>query len=254
MTIVNIIPARLASKRFPNKPLAKIAGIPMIGHCYHRGNLVKSVQSTYVATCDDKISNYISSIGGKAIMTSKTHTRACTRTAEAVDIIEKQLDKKIDIVVMIQGDEPLVSPEAIENMVSCFREPEVEIVNLMVKTFDKEFVNDKNNVKVVFDQNYKALYFSREAIPSNYNITNQVAKYVQTGIIAFKRNALLKFDETDETPLEISESVDMNRIIETGGSIKMVETEELTFGVDTPNELDVASKLILKDKFFKFYS
>jgi 3-deoxy-manno-octulosonate cytidylyltransferase (CMP-KDO synthetase) len=237
MKAIGIIPARLAANRFPGKPLAHILGMPMVGHCYHRTRLASGLDAAYVATCDQEIADYVEGIGGQAVMTSITHTRASTRTAEALEIIEKKTGEVVDIVVMVQGDEPLITPETIAETLHYFSDPMVEIVNIMspLSTFDA-FIN-KNNVKVVVDQNSNALYFSREPIPSPWRGWEHVTRFMQTGIIAFRRDALLRFNAMQETPLEQFESVDMNRVLETGGRIRMVAIDALTIGVDTPEEL-----------------
>ena len=108
MKAIGIIPARMGSSRFPNKPMATLLGMPMIGHCYHRTNMAPGVEKTYVATCDQVIEDYVQSIGGYAVMTATTHNRATTRTAEALEIVEQQTGQRFDIVVMVQGDEPLI--------------------------------------------------------------------------------------------------------------------------------------------------
>ena len=166
MNIISVIPARLAASRFPNKPLAQIENIPMVGHCFYRSRLINGVNKTYVATCDAEIFNYIKSISDAAIFTSPDHRRAATRTAEAVNIIEDLTEEKVDIVLMIQGDEPLLCPRDVEGMLTQFNNPEVEIVNLMVATDNLEFIRDRNNVKVVFNNKMDAMYFSRGTLPS----------------------------------------------------------------------------------------
>ena len=140
---------RLAATRFPGKPLARIHGMPMVGHCYHRTRLADGLGGVYVATCDEQIADYVRSIGGSVVMTATTHARATTRTAEAVEHIESQTGDAIDIVVMVQGDEPLILPQTISESVEPFSDPSVEIVNVMsrLRTYE-EFV-DRNNVKVV---------------------------------------------------------------------------------------------------------
>ena len=120
MKVIGIIPTRMNSSRFPGKPMEKILGLPMIGHCYLRSKLSKQLDELYVATCDKEIQEYVSSLGGKVIMTSNTHTRASTRTAEALERIEKSNNFKIEIVVMIQGDEPLIIPETISQAIKAF--------------------------------------------------------------------------------------------------------------------------------------
>ena len=253
MNIISIIPARLAASRFPNKPLAKIGNIPMVGHCFYRSRLINGVKKTYVATCDVEIFNYIKSISDAAIFTSPDHRRAATRTAEAVNIIEDLTEEKVDIVLMIQGDEPLVCPRDVEGMLKQFNDPEVDIVNLMAATDNLEFIRDTNNVKVVFNDKLDAMYFSREILPSIYGGASVSNRYIQTGIIAFRRDTLFKFDGSEESPLEVAESVDLNRVLENGGKIRMVKASRFSFGVDTPEELELANKLMSKDQYVALY-
>ena len=180
-------------------------------------------------------------------MTSATHNRATTRTAEAVEKIENITGEQVDIVVMVQGDEPLIPPETIAKTIDHFGDPEVDIVNIMSRLRNLEQFVDKNNVKVVVNCRMDALYFSREPIPSPWRGVNDVPMYMQTGIIAFRREALLRFNQMSETLLEQIESVDMNRVLETGGRIRMVLTDGVTIGVDTPQELKDAETLMRLD-------
>jgi 3-deoxy-manno-octulosonate cytidylyltransferase (CMP-KDO synthetase) len=184
MNVIGVIPARMGSSRLPGKPLEKIHGMPMVGHCYHRTAMALGIQKTYVATCDKEIYDYIHSIGGNVIMTKNTHTRATTRTAEALEKIEKQTGEKVDVVVMVQGDEPLIQPETIGETVPYFDEKGIDIVNIMSRLETKESFEDENNVKVVVDCNHNALYFSREPIPSPWKGWEDLPRYMQTGIIA----------------------------------------------------------------------
>lgn len=247
MKAIGIIPARLAASRFPGKPLAPLLGMPMVGHCYHRTRLAPGISRAYVATCDQEIADYVRSIGGEAIMTSTSHTRATTRTAEAVEHIEATTGEAVDVVVMVQGDEPLILPDTIGETLRHFSDPATEIVNIMSRLRTLEAFNDKNNVKVVVDRDCNALYFSREPIPSPWKGWEQLPRYMQTGIIAFRRDVLSRFNAMSETPLEQFESVDMNRVLETGGKIRMVLTESATIGVDTPEELADAENLLRLD-------
>jgi len=247
MKAIGIIPARLAATRFPNKPMARICGMPMVGHCYHRARLSTGIEAAYVATCDQEISDYVESIGGVAIATANTHTRATTRTAEAVEHIEASAGEQIDIVVMVQGDEPLTRPETISETLKHFTDPAVNIVNIMGRLGSREQFLDKNNVKVVVDQNQDAIYFSREPIPSPWKGVEGVLMYVQTGVIAFRRDALIHFNALPETMLEQAESVDMNRVLEHGGKIRMVLSEAQALSVDTPEELDLAERVMAED-------
>jgi 3-deoxy-manno-octulosonate cytidylyltransferase (CMP-KDO synthetase) len=247
MNVIGIIPARMGSTRFPGKPLEKIHGMPMIGHCYHRTAIALGPDATYVATCDSEIAEYIKSIGGNVIMTSDTHTRATTRTAEAMEKIEKQIGRNIDVVVMMQGDEPLIQPKTVVEAISYFETAAINIVNIMSHIKTQEAFKDKNNVKVVVDCNNDALYFSREPIPSNWNGWEGNPRYMQTGVIAFRRKTLLQFNSMKETMLEQVESVDMNRILEMGGKIRMVLTGMVTIGVDVPDELKAAEQELSND-------
>ncbi len=253
MKAIGIIPARMAASRFPGKPLAQILGMPMIGHCYHRTRLAMGLDATYVATCDQVIFDYVQEIGGRAIMTSNLHNRASTRTAEALEIIEKDSGEKVDVVVMVQGDEPLIAPEVIYDTLTHFADPAVHIVNIMSRLRTLEDFIDKNNVKVVVNQNNDALYFSREPIPSPWKGWEQLPRYMQTGIIAFRRDALINFNNQRETPLEQFESVDMNRVLETGGLIRMVAIDAFTIGVDTSEELLEAEKHLRNDPVSQRY-
>jgi len=253
MKVVGIIPARLGATRFPGKPMATLHGMPMVGHCYHRTRLASGINATYVATCDDEIADYINGIGGSVIMTSTSHTRATTRTAEALEIIESERNEKIDIVVMVQGDEPLIQPDTIAETLRHFDDPKVEIVNIMSRLHSYEYFADKNNVKVVVNNKNDALYFSRETIPSPWQDKESIPMFMQTGIIAFRRDVLMHFNSMEETLLEKIESVDMNRVLETGGSIRMVPTDTMTIGVDTPEELEYAEALLKDDKTMSEY-
>lgn len=247
MKVIGIIPARMGATRFPGKPLATMLGMPMVGHCYHRTRLAPGLDAAYVATCDEPIAEYVRSIGGKAVMTASSHNRATTRTAEALEIIERETGERVDVVVMVQGDEPLISPETIGETLKHFADPSVEIVNVISKLRTLEAFIDKNNVKVVVDRNSNALYFSREPIPSPWKGWEHLPRYMQTGIIAFRRDVLLRFNAMQETPLEQYESVDMNRVLETGGHIRTVLTEAFTIGVDTAEELAEAEKHLRND-------
>jgi 3-deoxy-manno-octulosonate cytidylyltransferase (CMP-KDO synthetase) len=247
MRVIGVIPARMNSSRLPDKPLADIDGMPMIGHCYWRTVLALGDESTYVATCDKEIQDYIAQIGGKAIMTQSSHTRATTRAAEALEWIENKSGEVIDIILMIQGDEPLVQPEVINSMVDAFNDDSVDIVNIMSRIESKSVFEDENNVKVVVDYNKDALYFSREPIPSAWKGFDNIPCFMQTGIIGFRRDALIKFNSMKETSLEQIESVDMNRVLEMGGSIRMILMQGKTIGVDVLEDLEQAELLIRDD-------
>lgn len=254
MNIVAIIPARMGSTRFPGKPMAKIYGIPMIGHVFYRTKMAKNISDVYVATCDQEIKTYIESIGGKAIMTADTHERCSDRVAEALLKIEAQGNKKVDIVAMIQGDEPMLVPGQIDEALQpLIEDKEILVSNLMAPLKTKEEQADPNEVKVVVDRNDFALYFSREPIPSwkkggkNFRMLKQVC------IIPFQRDFLLKFNELEPTELEIVESVDMLRVLEHGFKVKMIYTKFDTYSVDTQDDLEKVEALIQTDELVKKY-
>jgi 3-deoxy-manno-octulosonate cytidylyltransferase (CMP-KDO synthetase) len=246
--IIAIIPARMGSTRFPGKPLAEIYGIPMVGHVYFRTKMCSLLSETYVATCDQEIYDYIGSIGGKALMTADTHERCSDRTAEAMLKVESETGRRVDIVVMVQGDEPMVTPEMIERAVTpMLADPATKVVNLMARMKTPEEFEDPNEVKVVVDLRGRALYFSREPIPSRRKGVNDVPMLKQVCIIPFQRDYLLEFNNLPETPLEKIESVDMMRVVEHGEYVYMVMTDTETFSVDTPDELERVSALMRND-------
>jgi 3-deoxy-manno-octulosonate cytidylyltransferase (CMP-KDO synthetase) len=255
MNIIGIIPARMASSRFPGKPLAKIQGIPMVGHVYFRSKMCKTLNEVYVATCDKEIAEYVESIGGKAVMTANTHERASDRTAEAMLKIENDTGQRIDIVIMIQGDEPMLHPEMIDEAIKPMLEDEtIQVVNLMAPLKSRQEQEDLNEVKLVVDLNNHALYFSREPIPSWKKGAKEVTMYKQVCIIPFRRDFLIKFNELPQTPLEIVESVDMLRVLEHGYKVKMVLTGFETYSVDTLQDLKRVENLMWKDKLRIAYS
>jgi 3-deoxy-manno-octulosonate cytidylyltransferase (CMP-KDO synthetase) len=234
--------------------MALIHGIPMIGHCLQRAQMCSDLIETYVATCNKEIAEYVESIGGKAIMTSSSHERATDRTAEAMLIIEDQLGYKIDIVVMIQGDEPMTTPRMISQALSPFsKDNSINVVNLMSDIeFDVEF-QDPNEVKVVINKNNDAIYFSREPIPSKQKGETDGPMRKQVCVIPFRRNFLLKFNEMDETILEKIESVDMLRAIENGYKVRMIYSEDASFSVDTKEDLDNVIIKMKDDPLMKSY-
>tara|TARA_B110000908_G_C10179576_1_gene414963 strand:- start:319 stop:1089 length:771 start_codon:yes stop_codon:yes gene_type:complete len=254
MNIIAVIPARMGSSRFPGKPMAEILGMPMIGHCYKRAELSKSINHVYVATCDEEIYNYIKSIDGNVVMTSSSHERACDRAAEAMLKIEKIHNLKTDILLMMQGDEPMVTPKIIEaSLKPLINNSEVKISNLFRKIDSIDEFEDPNEVKVIIDKKGYAIYFSREPIPSRKKGVLNVPMYKQICTIPFRRDYLLEFNNMKQTDLEIIESIDMNRIIENGGKIKMEYSHDESISVDTKNDLDRVIKEMKNDLLIKSY-
>jgi 3-deoxy-manno-octulosonate cytidylyltransferase (CMP-KDO synthetase) len=255
MYIIGIIPARMGSSRFPGKPMANILGIPMIGHVYFRSKMSHLLQEVYVATCDQEIFDYVTQIGGKAIMTADSHERASDRTAEALLHIEQTTGKQVDIIVMIQGDEPMLHPEMIDEAVKPLIDDESILVsNLMAPLKTPEEHDDINEVKVVVDLESFALYFSREPIPSRRRAGDDIPKNKQVCIIPFQRDFLIKFGELEPTPLEIIESVDMMRVLEHGYKVKVIPTQFEVYSVDTEADRQKVEALMVNDELFSIYN
>ena len=254
MNIISIIPARMGSSRFPGKPMADILGMPMIGHVYKRVKMSKLLSEVYVATCDRIIFDYVESIGGKAIMTSDCHERCSDRCAEAMLKIEKDENINVDIMVMVQGDEPLTFPQMIDEAVEpMIKDKTIIITNLVADLHTVKEFEDPNEVKVVMDKNNNALYFSREPIPSRKKGVLEVPMKKQVCVIPFTRDFLLEYNEMEPTALEIIESVDMMRILENGMKVKMIDTIYETKAVDIQEDLDRVVEMMKEDSLFESY-
>lgn len=252
--IVAIIPARMGSTRFPGKPLAPLLGMPMIGHVFKRTSMASCLADCWVATCDAEIKDYIESIGGKAVMTADTHERCSDRCAEAMLKIEESTGEKIDIVVMVQGDEPLVTPGMIDASVSALQsDNDVGVACLMGQIHDVENFNDPNEIKVVVDINKRALYMSREPIPTTARGATEGPWLKQICIIPFTREYLLKFNDTPPGRLEIAESIDLNRCLENGHPVQMALTQDGAISVDTPEDLNEAETALRGDALASSY-
>lgn len=254
MRNIGIIPARMASTRFPGKPMAEIQGVPMIGHVYFRSKMSKLLDEVYIATCDNEVMEYAKSIGAPAVMTKDTHERASDRTAEAMLNIEAATGQKTGVVVMIQGDEPMLHPDMINMAVEpLLNDSSIMVVNLMSPLKSVEEHNDPNEVKVVVDKQGYALYFSREPIPSWKKGAKEVPMLKQVCVIPFRRDFLTKFNELEPTPLEIVESVDMLRVMEHGYRVRMVMSDFETFSVDTTEDLNRVARVMAKDALLAKY-
>lgn len=243
--ILTLIPARLGSSRFPGKPLKKINGKSMIQIITEKA--LKSKLSTYVAvaTCDKEIADHIYQIQGNVVMTSSKHERASDRCAEAMLKLEKKLNIQFDIVVMIQGDEPMITSKMIDDSIKPFyKDKNINVVNLFGKIKDKKELYDTSCIKVVMDKNNNAIYFSREPIPSASKYSKKIDFYKQVCVIPFERNFLIKYNQLKETKLEKIESIDMLRVIENNYKVKMIKSKIYTHAVDTPHDLKLVSKLM----------
>ncbi|MDR2161527.1 MAG: 3-deoxy-manno-octulosonate cytidylyltransferase [Desulfovibrio sp.] len=254
MTIFAVIPARMGSSRYPGKPLACIHGLPMLGHVALRTALCPCLDATYIATCDEEIMAFAAARGIRAVMTSSSHTRCTDRTAEALLRIEEEQGRRADIVVMVQGDEPMVTPAMIEAALGpLLEEPDLQVVNLMADLATEEEFEDPGEVKVVTDLRGNALYFSREPIPSRKKGAARVPMKKQVCVIPFRRDYLLRYTSLPESPLEIIESVDMMRVLENGDDVRMVPIRERTLSVDTPADLARVMELMRDDPLRRSY-
>jgi 3-deoxy-manno-octulosonate cytidylyltransferase (CMP-KDO synthetase) len=241
--IVAVIPARMGSSRFPGKPLASLLGRPMIEHVFRRASLCERLEAVYVATCDEEIRDAAEGFGCDVLMTSAKHERASDRVAEAAEGLEAE------IVVMIQGDEPMITPEMIEAVVApLLQDRSVVCANLARRINDREAFNDPNTIKVVANLRGDALYFSRAPIPAiDFARANDTAIFKQVCVIPFRRETLREFARLAPTPLERAESIDMLRLLEHGMSVRIVETDANTHAVDTPENLRLVETLMRDD-------
>lgn len=252
MTVAVFIPARMGSSRFPGKPLADIHGMSMIEHIYRRCAMCPEVDQVFIATCDEQIVDSTSIFGGQALMTSPDHQRATDRVAEAV----RNLVNPPEIAVMVQGDEPMVTPEMLTRALEPILSGEAEYVNLMAPIESQEEFLSENTIKVVVDNVSDALYFSRSPIPNTNHGERRGDSFgnKQVCIIPFTRQSLMDYSSWDQTPLEIAESVDMMRILENGRKVRMVPISQGSVAVDTREDLERVRKLMLSDSLMKEYS
>lgn len=249
MKIVGVIPARMGSSRFPGKPLALIRGKSMLEHVYKRSALCRSLDALVVATPDPEIAEAVRRFGGEALMTSPAHQRATDRVAEAA------LTTGGDIVIVIQGDEPLVHPDMIEASVKPVAEDDTIFCSNLIEEIQtvEEFQN-KNTIKVTMDDSGNALYFSREPIPSHLSLDfNRIRAYRQVCIIPFRKENLFKFLELKPTPLERAESIDMLRILEHGYKVRLVETRFRSLSVDVAAEIAPVERAMEHDPLCSLY-
>lgn len=254
MSNVAIIPARMGSSRFPGKPMALIEGIPMIGHVYMRTRMAQSLTDCWVATCDTEIKTYIENIGGKAMMTADTHERCSDRCAEAMLKIEEATGQTIDMVTMVQGDEPLVTPDMVDVACKALTDnPDCGVACLAGEIDTLDNFKDPNEVKVVVNRLGRAIYMSREPIPTPSRGEKISAWKKQVCIIPFTRSYLLEFNATEPTPLEIAESIDLNRCIENGHPVAMADSPDKAISVDTPEDLALAARALSTDLLLPTY-
>ena len=238
--IVAVIPARMGSSRFPGKPLADLCGRPMLEHVF-RGTVGSPLlDEVVIATCDPEIAAAATGFGAHAVLTSAAHRRATDRVAEAMR------HDPAEIVVMVQGDEPMVQPAMIAAAVDpLLADRDVPCVNLIAPIRSETELLDRNTIKVVFDHNRDALYFSRQPIPTKGDPSwGSGTWFKQVCVIAFRQGALQRFRFLPQGRLERAESVDMLRFVENGVRIRLSETSVSTHAVDTPDDLALVATIL----------
>jgi 3-deoxy-manno-octulosonate cytidylyltransferase (CMP-KDO synthetase) len=251
MKSVTLIPARMGSSRFPGKPLERICGKPMIEHVYRRSALSSKSCLTAVATCDHEIYEFVTSIGGHAIMTSSEHVRASDRCAEALAAINAHSAFTYDHVVMVQGDEPVVQPAFIDQTVNYFKAHKDAFASNIAGPFlDEEEFLSENSIKVVSTLDSHALYFSRRPIPYSQPTTDASNKK-QVCVIGFSASSLEMYSALDVTALEVKESIDMLRILQHGYRVRLLSTESLSLPVDVPGDIERVTHVLQHDKLFQ---
>lgn len=244
MKFIAIIPARYASSRFPGKPLADMAGKPMIQRVYEQ--VQKAVEEVWVATDDERIYNAVSAFGGKAVMTSPEHRSGTDRLNEAYD----KIGKPFNVVINVQGDEPFIHPQQIEALKSCFDSKDVELATL-VKPFNRndsfEVLANPNSPKVIVNKSNEAIYFSRSVIPYIRDLEQNewLSKHIfykHIGMYGYRSDILKIITKLPQSTLEKAESLEQLRWIENGYRIRVGYTEQETIGIDTPEDMEKALK------------
>ena len=244
MNLLGIIPARYQSTRFPGKPLAMIHGKSMIRRVYEQATKAKSLSRVIVATDDAKIFDHVKQFGGEVMMTKTSHTNGTSRCQEVLQKLEKENpDFKTDAVINIQGDEPYIKPEQIDELASLFTDSKTDIATLvkMIDSYDDLF--DTNTVKAVLNINGFALFFSRQAIPFNrdeamINWLNTGSYYKHLGIYGYRSDVLNRLVLLEPSPLEKLEKLEQLRWLENGYRIKAAITDFDSISVDTPEDLN----------------
>jgi len=232
------IPARYAATRFPAKLMQALGDKTVIRHTYDNTVATGLFDEVYVVTDSEIIFNEITSNGGKAIMSKKEHESGSDRIAEAIEHLT------IDIVVNVQGDEPFVKKEPLEQLIAVFKDDKVQVASLMQVLTNTDLIADPNYVKVAVDKNSNALFFSRSVIPYPRNTAIAITYYEHIGVYAFKKQALLDFTNWPMSPLEAAEKIECLRYLENGVAMKMVVTSYMGIEIDTPEDLIKAAKLL----------
>ena len=243
MKVICVIPARFASTRLPGKPLALIAGKPMIQHVYTKACQAKLPEEVIVATDDQKVADVVKSFGGEVVMTSPEHPSGTDRLAEvALNYPD------VDVIVNVQGDEPMITPQVIDALAEAFIKDEKLTMATLKTLMDPEEYDNPNVVKVVTDLHDYALYFSRSLLPYPRKKTEDFKAYKHIGIYAYRREFLLQYAALEPTCLEQIESLEQLRVLENGFKIKVLNTDFHGIGIDTQEDLEAVNKIFEKNK------
>ena len=240
MKIFGIIPARYDSSRFPGKPLSMIHSKPMIQRVYEQASQCKSLSGLVVATDDDRISKCVSAFGGNVCMTSRSHRSGTERCYEAAGFFGELSSE--DIIINVQGDEPFIDPRQLDQLAECFVDSAIQIGTLAKKILSNDELTDTNVVKVIFDRNFKAIYFSRQALPFFRDKEPLLwlengRYYKHIGLYGYTNKVLQELVKLPESSLEKAESLEQLRWIENGYSIYLRETEFESISIDSPADL-----------------
>lgn len=238
MKVLGIIPARFGSSRFPGKPLIDIKGKTMIQRVYEGASKCEELSKVIVATDDDRIYQHVRSFGGEVMMTLSTHVSGTERCGEIVALFPE-----MDVILNIQGDEPLVDPRQLSMLIQAFKNEEVQIATLVTKNIEKSELNNPNRIKVVVNHKNDALLFSRSAIPS-LMFSSNISPLRHIGLYAYRTNILKELINLPRTELETSESLEQLRWLYFGYKIRTILTDIETPNIDVPEDLELVLRLL----------
>jgi 3-deoxy-manno-octulosonate cytidylyltransferase (CMP-KDO synthetase) len=237
-SVVALIPARYAATRFRGKLLAELAGKSVIWRTYESSVATGLFDEVIVVTDSELIYEEVARHGGSAVMSKKEHESGSDRIAEAAE------NMHVDIIVNVQGDTPFVKRDPIEKLLAEFSDPSVRVGSLMQELKEQQYIDDPNYVKVVVDKTGNALFFSRSVIPYPRNTDVPIPYYEHIGVYAFRKEALLQFTHWPVSPLEDIEKIECLRYLENGVPIRMVVTNYMGVEIDTPEDLEKASRML----------
>ena len=239
-----IIPARYASTRFPAKLLADLHGKPVIQWVYEKA-LQTTADAVWVAADDQRIIDAVEAFGGRAVLTSTSHPSGTDRINEAVNIISEQTESEFDLIVNVQGDEPLIAPEVIDELIAMMlKSDRIKMGTVAVRSQREDIADDPNRVKAVIAKDGRALYFTRAAAPFLREGGDDCGMFLHWGIYAYTRETLAGLVKFSESDLEKCEKLEQLRALENGIDIYVLKTDRHTVGIDTPEDLEIVKQMI----------